>query len=268
MLCYAKAEGQQAAERTRALGEAYALLGGTEDVSIEREKIEGLFDELNHYRGVIERIDKANARLLFSMLDCDGDGEISRSEFERMCGLLAVRFKRVKNHGWGTWRPSFLQPDAPFMAWLTRIVLSPGFEVCVYGVLVLNAVELILWERNVLSGSDTVVHDRNVHDGRVDSPLDVLEVVITIVFGLELAAKLAVLGWHSYTRSLGNLFDGIVTVITVAATIYIYAPSTPPDERIARYLSSVRLGRLLRLFGAAKQVQIVVATFVRLLPQA
>lgn len=74
---------------------------------------------------------------------------------------------------------------------------------------------------------------------------------------------------YEYKASLSNCFDGSVTVLSVVvAVVAIDAGSAVQTHGMIRYVLALRLGRFCRLLARSKQVALVVATFLRMIPAA
>ena len=95
-----------------------------------------------------------------------------------------------------------------------------------------------------------------------------MELVFSTLFLIEMAVKLAALGWTDYTRSLKNMFDATVTVATTVIAAVVYFPNEISDSRYIRFVLLMRLLRLLRLLSWSPHVRFVSSTFLAVLPDA
>jgi len=73
---------------------------------------------------------------------------------------------------------------------------------------------------------------------------------------------------HRYSESYRNLFDAFITVLSFAATCYVYYPNRFSDSRLIRFVVMARVLRLVRVLVAMKQFQVIGGTFIDILPAA
>ena len=200
-------------------------------------------------------------QLLFAALDRSGDSCIDEAEFLSVCEVLRVRFERVPRRNW-------LEARAPWFAqtacWqrISALVRSRLFDSVVDALLVFAGVILVIEERQVLSGRP------QDFDSRPDSLWNLLELVLSVFFMIEMALKLLALGWREYTRSLKNELDAVVSLATFVVVIIVYVPNAVSDARIIRLTLLLRLLRLLRVLDNLSIVRFVSSTFVATLPEA
>ena len=228
--------------------------------SLPRDTLLSVFQELNHYCA-IEHIGQSRAELLFAALDRSGDSQVDLSEFLTLCEMLRIRFEKVPERLW-------LERVAPRLAgspaWrrVCQLVTSRQIDYLVDALLVIAGAALVIEERNLIEGRPSDF------DSRPDSAWNILELVLSCIFVLEMGLKLAALGWREYTRSLKNVFDALSTVATFAVVVIVYVPNAVSDARLIRFVLLMRLLRLLRLLSWSPHVRFVSSTFVATLPQA
>ena len=245
------------------LKRAFVLLDTDQVGSLGRERIEEVFKELNHYKQVITFIDKDRARVLFAALDASRDGEISFSEFEEICVLLSIRVRRIADER------SFIGRSCPTIfsskcvQHVEKMVRSDHFEYFIDLLLLINGVLLVIEDRHILDGSEI---DLNASDKKWSSAV---EDAFTALFAIEMGLKLLGLGLNRYISQYSNLFDGTITLISIAASIVqAVKPDDGPGGWSARYVLAIRLGRLWRLLGKFAKIRMIVDTFLHMLPAA
>ena len=248
----------QAAQQ-RSLRAAFALLANGRS-TLTRETVLAVFAELNYYRA-IAHIGEQRAQLLFATLDRSGDSAVDEHEFLSLCELLRIRFERVPRK---TWFEVLAPRFASSAAWqrVCGLVRSRRFDFGVDALLVLAGILLVIEERSIFSGGP------EDFDDRPDSLWNILELVFSTLFLIEMAVKLAALGWTDYTRSLKNTFDATVTVATTVIAAVVYFPNEISDSRYIRFVLLMRLLRLLRLLSWSPHVRFVSSTFLAVLPDA
>lgn len=74
--------------------------------------------------------------------------------------------------------------------------------------------------------------------------------------------------YYSYSESYRNLFDAFITVLSFAASCYVYYPNRFSDSRLIRFVVMARVLRLVRVLVAMKQFQVIGGTFIDILPAA
>jgi len=105
-------------------------------------------------------------------------------------------------------------------------------------------------------------------EATVQGTWEYMEAIFTLVYVLEMTAKLVVLGWKKYTSSLRHVFDGVITILSVLATIIVYYPNEFNDPGIIKVLIITRTFRIVRLFMVMGPFHVIGRTFVAILPAA
>ena len=249
--------------RAARLDQAFKLLDAADTTqygTISRQRIEEVFRELNFYNMGLARITPDRSRLLFAMLDSNQEGAIGPEDFQVICHLLAVRFKKVDRTTWITHTcPAFW--SHPLLVKNEQLVRHRGFDIAIDVMLSINAIILVVEEWDILSGAS------NDYDPHKYPWAQWVEIIFTCIFACEMSMKLAGFGFYGYVASLSNCFDGTVTIASM--TIAVVSCFEEDTVRSAiRYVLALRLGRFARLLGLFPQVAVVVATFVRMLPAA
>ena len=250
------------AERRRtSLARAFRELDASRAGRLPRDVVTGLYLELRHYRELLEPA-ALDTALFFAALDRSGDGWVDAEEFTRLCELLQVGFQRAPRR---TWFESLAPSLAASAGWrrTRELLLSSSFEGGIDALLLMTGAALVLeGEQFLYSGAP------EDFDSRPNSLWNVLELVFAAAFALEMALKLAALGWSKYMGSLKNTFDALVTVATCVVAIIVYVPNAFNDSRLIRLVLLTRLLRLLRLLHWSVHVRSVSVTFLYAWPQA
>lgn len=178
-------EARAAERRQTSLLLAFRELDVRRSGRLPQDVVTAVCKELNHYRE-IAHIGDARAALLFAALDRSGDGWISGDEFTRLCELLKVRFQRVPRRSW-------FEVVAPSLAesrcWrcVRGLVRSGTFDSGIDALLLVAGATLVLEEGDFLAGGAP-----EDFDSRPDSLWNVLELVFSATFLLEMILKMAV----------------------------------------------------------------------------
>ncbi|XP_066925644.1 sodium channel protein 1 brain-like isoform X3 [Clytia hemisphaerica] len=114
-----------------------------------------------------------------------------------------------------------------------RFVMSPWFELAVTIFILLNTVCLAIEHHNM--------------DKNIEFVLQIANHVFTGIFILEMVLKLIALGLIGYTKSMWNIFDGLVVLMSIVDVII--------EITIARDNGDFTIIRSLRLFRVLKLAQ-------------
>jgi len=235
------------------------------DTTIDRETIMALLIVLNEDFPQLREIPEDEAKILFGFLDKDGTDKISEEEFMDFCNVMLLKFEKAS-----LYRP-IIEHYCPhfykskFWQAVIRYIDSPTFEITIDIVLVLNAVIIGIQSYPILIG-ETVEVNPHVADGQIDTIWEAMETAFTIFYCFEMLFKILVKGWRSFCSSMRNLFDFLITALSVVASIYVYYPNDFSDSRLIRYIVMMRVLRLSRLLVAMKQFQVIGNTCVEILP--
>jgi amino acid transporter len=137
---------------------------------------------------------------------------------------------------------------------LGKVVRNPRFEQTVDILILVNAILIVIETQYEMS-----THSKGI---RV---LEAVEPVFTLIYVVELALKLVVLGWGEYWRKLRNRFDFFVVVGLVLIEIDMLFSVNRGDYWMwIRYMLLIRLLRCMRLLVAVRRFNVIFATFLQL----
>ena len=91
--------------------------------------------------------------------------------------------------------------------------------------------------------------------------------MFTVLYVLEMCAKILVLGWNSYYEDSRNKFDGFITITTIIASLYVYYPNDYSNANLIRLVVMARVLRLLRLLNSFRNFQVILSTLEEILPE-
>uniref|UniRef100_A0A7S4S586 EF-hand domain-containing protein n=2 Tax=Ditylum brightwellii TaxID=49249 RepID=A0A7S4S586_9STRA len=249
------------------LKEAFRQLDSNGIGGIDKKTMMALFLVLNEDCDDVRRIPQEKAELLFAILDKDGSSQIEEDEFMSFCDVLLLEFEEASAY------KTMIESCCPKMytsSWFKNFrnaVKSDRFELVIDFILLLNAVVIAAQSYPELAGK-TVSEDPKIADGEVDTPWEVMETIFTIIYCMEMFTKVMVLGLKRYSQSYRNLFDGMITILSVLATWYVYYPNEFSDSRLIRYVVMARVLRLTRVIVAMPQFQVIGKTFLDIVPAA
>jgi two pore calcium channel protein len=95
-----------------------------------------------------------------------------------------------------------------------------------------------------------------------------METIFTVIYVLEVTAKVTVYGWKAYTESQKNVFDFSITVLAVLSSVVVYYPNKYSDSRLIRMIVMARVLRLIRLLAAMQTFQLTGKIMAEILPAA
>lgn len=186
------------------------------------------------------------ASIIFSLVDKDGEGTISKREFCDVCQTL-------QNELWAVNKYSFVRDyypelwDSPRFQKLRDYVLSGSINATMNMVLTVN-LGLVVAETFV----NSVQHRESVR-------LDDLEVLFSLLYVAEVIVKLSVLSWSEYSSDKSNLFDFSVTWLLLFSSIAQLEIITSGGAAgtAKQYLTILRLLRLLRVAKKLERLKAV-----------
>lgn len=233
---------------------------------INQDQLMSIFLILNEECEEIRAIPEEEAEMLFSVLDKDKSETVDINEFENFGQVMLIEFEDYLAYA------PLIERKFPILAESDRFkafkdfIISSVFDYIIDIVIVLNTVVVIIQSYPELAGERTST-DTELNDGMIDTPWEVLETCFTILYCLEMASKILVLGWRQYTSSFRHLFDGFVTVLALSATLYVYYPNAYSNSRLIRYIVMTRVLRLFRLVLVMRPFRVIGKTFVTILPK-
>lgn len=242
-------------KRQRVLSAAFRLIDEQGRGYLDVPQCAKLFKELNKYR-TLPKIADDDMEAVFYALDDSGDFKINRTEFSDLCNAISLKFDKAEEPSWFEHYPAFYNSDT--LNVVKAFVRSPVFEKIVIGMLLINAVAVII---------ETTLDIENSSSQRLWQDV---EFALGWVYVIEMSLKVLVYGFNNYWRSAQNQFDFIITVtIVIAETAAFFSPTDLPffsNEEWIRYLLIARLLRLTRLLVLVERYKVMVATFFKLIP--
>lgn len=241
--------------RQEVLGAAFNLLDDQKRGYLDIEQCARLFRELNTYR-TLPSIADEDIEAIFYALDDSGDFKINREEFSDLCNAISLKFDKADEPAYLERFPR-LYHSKKFEA-VKRFVRGDIFERIIIGMLLVNLVAVII---------ETALDIQNSSSQKIWQNI---EFALGWLYVVEMLLKVAVYGFHNYWRSAQNRFDFVITVtVVVAETLTSTLPnkiSFFQNEEWIRYLLIARLLRLTRLLVLMERYQVMVTTFLKLIP--
>lgn len=242
-------------KRQQVLSAAFKLIDEQGRGYLDVPQCAKLFKELNKYR-TLPKIADDDMEAVFYALDDSGDFKINREEFSDLCKAISLKFDKAEEPSWFEQFPAFYKSGT--LEFLKTFVRSPVFEKIVIGMLLVNAVAVII---------ETTLDIENSSSQRFWQDV---EFALGWLYVVEMSLKVLVYGFNNYWRSAQNQFDFVITVtIVVAETAAFFSPTDLPffsNEEWIRYLLIARLMRLTRLLVLVERYKVMVATFFKLIP--
>lgn len=130
----------------------------------------------------------------------------------------------------------------------------------------LNAILVFVQSYPQLTGQVADI-DEKYMDKNFDTLWELGETIFTIIYCIEMFCKLVVFGWKKYVSEYRNLFDGTITILALAATMYVYYPNQFSNTLLIRYVVMTRVLRLGRLLIAIPQFSLAGRVFLKLIPR-
>jgi two pore calcium channel protein len=241
--------------RQEVLSAAFDLLDEQKRGYLDIHQCAKLFKELNSYR-TLPQIADEDIEAIFYALDDSGDFKINREEFADLCNAISLKFDKADEPAYIEKFPRIFN-SKQFQA-VQRFVKSDLFENIVIGMLLVNLVAVII---------ETTLDIQNNASQRT---WQYIEFALGWLYVVEMLLKVVVYGFHNYWRSAQNRFDFIITVtVVIAETLTNTLPSKInlfENEEWIRYLLIARLLRLTRLLVLMERYQVMVTTFLKLIP--
>lgn len=249
------------------LSRAFEAMEENEAGSIDREIVMSLFLILNEDFPELGTIPEDQAELLFAILDRDGSGAINKQEFLEFGDVLLLEFEKVDKFQplLRHCAPQFY--SSPSFQRFKLFIESKLFESMIDTSLVLNAIIVFIQSYDMLRGT-TEAKDESYYDGKIDTIWELVETIFTVVYAMEMLAKLTVKGWHKYSQSKQNIFDMIITILAVISTVYVYYPNDFSNSNLIRFIVMSRVLRLGRLLGALKPFKLIAMITIDVLGRA
>jgi hypothetical protein len=216
---------------------------------------------------------------VFDRIDRDGSGQISLQEFIRWAArqqitgqelyadspratpspsaTAAQRAERAERRGCCVRTRATAQK--PWAVALKRLVEHRCFNSFVLWLILLNTAMLASDYH-----SDSLCDATEDAEGRLKRPCmsselrDIMHwgnLVLTLLFALEMILKLLGIGSRAYVKDAFNRFDGLIVVVSVAELIVNAVEANglgPTEEEGGGVLTLLRAGRLMRVFRSAR----------------
>ena len=96
--------------------------------------------------------------------------------------------------------------------------------------------------------------------------VSLLDVAMAGYFTAEMVAKMVVHGFTRYWRTWRNRFDGVVSVVSLAAELAIVLPNAYNDRQAIRFIMFARMLRMLRIFADLDAFSVIFSAFFDLAP--
>eukprot|EP00970_Alexandrium_tamarense_P010420 scaffold2107_cov192-Alexandrium_tamarense.AAC.47 len=251
----------------RLLTKAFRLLDHDGTNSISRDSIMNVMIILNQDIPEIKKLSNDERSIFFAIMDKDGSSTISLDEFLHFDDILLLDLAKQSDYA------TFVEinfPDVYKSTWyqhLCNIVRSKSFEYTIDAILLLNAVIIAVQNYSILTGQDTT-QDPKYNDGFIDTTWEALETLFTVLYVFEALLKIMVNGWKAYTESGRNLFDFVITIVAVIATLYVYYPNAYSNSVLIRFIVMARVLRLSRILFAIEAFQMIGAISLDIIPAA
>jgi hypothetical protein len=210
-------------------------------------------------------VPEERAELVFAILDKDGSEKLELEEFLYFGQAMLLEFEEFANYG------SFVEKffpsvhESPFYNELKQVVSSDWFERSIDVLVTINAIVVLVHSFPMLAGK---TFQDNFSYAQIDSPWEVVEIIFTIVFALEMTSKIVVFGFKRYFSSLRNIFDGTVTICAIISAFYTCFTENQRSSHFTRFIIMARVFRILRFFVVVKQFKTMSKTFFGILPAA
>jgi two pore calcium channel protein, plant len=247
------------------LRQAFQLMDPEKEDIIDRDTVMALFLILNKDFPEFREIPNEEARILFAILDKDGSAVVSEEEFMCFGEILLLHFEKESSYA------TYIETHFPnlyktleYQRFCT-IIKSDYFEYVIDVILVMNAIVVGIQSWPMLMGH-TVDVDPHLEDGEIDTVWETFQTVFTIIYCLEAFVKVMVYGWKAYSEKHKNIFDLLITILSVAATAYVYYPNDFSDSAVIRLVVMARVFRLGRLLVALKPFRALIKISIDILP--
>jgi hypothetical protein len=236
----------------RSLAKAFEKLDRltTENKRLNIEEVQQVVMELKSFCHVEEKG-------LFERLDQDHDGSLSWEEFEAFGNRLTDAV--ISSDPPGLF--DALYPETPpWLSNLKKAMLHPAYNWCM--------ALLLIW------GAKRTMDRTNHHDDFLVTHVTA-DLPFTLLFALEVAVKIATLGWGKYSRSLKHKFEFGVSVLAVGGLIYTeflmdlmeseindlskkaHLQSVVSADKLLRSIIAVQVLRVARLAFYVPQYQVM-----------
>ena len=259
-------KGRKSVEDTK-LAEAFQLMDSEKKGSIGRETVLTLFQILNKDFPEFQHISSRDAKLFFAVLDRDGSALINQDEFLDFGSVLLLEFFSADHFAPWMQRNFPKLYRTPRYQSFVKFMKGDTLESTINCILLLNAVVVVVQSWPLLVGTEVAVNE-SYFDGTIDTVWELIEAVFTAIYCLEATLKIIALGWRSYSESARNVFDFLITILALVASIYVYYPNDFSDSRVIRYIVMTRVIRLVRVIMSMKRFRVIGEIWYEIMPFA
>jgi two pore calcium channel protein len=251
----------------RLLTEAFELLDHEKKNEISRNTVMNVMVILNQDVPEIKKLSGDEKSIFFAMMDKDGSSSISLDEFLLFGKVLLLDLRAMSEYA------TFVEINFPSIyssGWYQRlchVVKSDKFDSIVDLVLLLNACVIGIQDYALLFGQD-VTQDTRYNDGSIDTVWETLETLFTLLYLLEAMLKINVNGWKKYSESGRNLFDFTITIVSLAASAYVYYPNSYNNSDLIKFIVMARVLRLARVLFSIEGFRMIGAISLDIVPAA
>lgn len=248
--------------------DAYDLLDPNGHGFVEKSDFMSIFTVLNNDCPEVRTFTDEETEIFFLVLDKDSKNrnKMDRDEFLRVTEVMCLEFDKVES------KKTFVEALCPGLynsdtyKSFSNVISSNTFEAVIDGIVFLNAVLVFIQSYPQLSGQVLEI-DEKFMDSSVDTLWEVGETIFTIIYCLEMSCKILVFGSKKYWAEYRNIFDGTITILALASTIYVYYPNQFSNALLIRYVVMGRVLRLVRLLVAIPQFALTGRIFLKLIPR-
>lgn len=241
--------------RRDSLGLAYdELVGETGICGLADIKL--VFDELRKNKRLRD-IDGERADLVFTALDDNADGTLSRNEFLDVIEVLQLKFVMELESDSPVERlfPAF--SETPAWQLLSDYLRSDALKLHMGIIMVLNVAVVLVESSMDLRNTDTPASV---------AFFSTIEVGFSLIYIVEIGLKVASQGWNFFWRDMGNRFDFFITWLLLFGAAYVLYPFSENDPEVVRYLVLLRCLRLFTVLSDVPRFRRIVQVFSILIP--
>eukprot|EP00854_Cymbomonas_tetramitiformis_P007928 gene7928-9417_t len=184
------------------------------------------------------------AKLMFGLLDKNGNGSIHMKEFQNLCAVLVLEFEKLDTELFIFELFPKLKDNLRFKQ-LASTVKSDDFERAMDAMIVLCLFSVFL-EVTVLS--DTVG--------------TAIDAILLSVFTIEIMVKIVVLDWDKFWSSNANRFDFVTTILVWVLVVYVLLPTDYNDTGIFKLAVFIRTLRCVRLLLGISSLKLIIDTLL------
>jgi two pore calcium channel protein len=239
----------EADQRLRSLNTAFDVLDFRKTGSIDFGTFRELLDELQRngysFKYQRPRLKDYALNAMFAYLDSDGNEKLDIEEFNTLISAMGKTIEGLPEiNTLKEWFPSLYAMRLVHV--LDGVVRSSRFELVMDGILLCN-----------MSGSIYETLDPNTN------PIfEAVDLVVSIIFVVEVILKVILLGPITYWSSNANKFDCVTSCVALTVGVYAWVPNDFGNRDVIRYALVVRLLRFSRVFLHVERFAVVCGTFV------